>query len=494
MKTYSLILIFLLSCHILVGQSEVNIAVGGGVSGYWNKMNYGEQHMSHHQVCHINLLHFFTNELALFYGLEYARYNAKLKLTDLTNYYGRHETIEEDPIHPENLIYFVDITSMNETNTFTTINIPFGLHFQTKFKHANHHYFNRLSAKLSISLAEKTDSKFVGRTYGYYYEGTQQILYDQNDLGFFPKLETRVINHAIDRKPNFLFSYETGFKWCIKNNVSISTSLYVDLGITDVSHAEKEKILDYDGHQIQYNSILNSKFIQGTLERPFAQSFNLLAFGFKLSLNIGFGHKKVLPEQNNYELKEQTANTTHDATTQHIDNLFFANKIIHADNIHADNDVNIDGVIMTDTTYRKKRTYQRDNVRNSNMQHEFNPEHPNYIPAETITLEDYYELNQVHLTDIMKKKIDDIWTRIKPYLTNESILVVEGHTCDIGTSRDNETVGLWRAEEVKKYIHSKGFPIERIFATTKAATQPLLPNANEDSRKRNRRVQLTILY
>lgn len=64
---------------------------------------------------------------------------------------------------------------------------------------------------------------------------------------------------------------------------------------------------------------------------------------------------------------------------------------------------------------------------------------------------------------------------------------VEGHTCDIGTAEYNLALGERRANSAKKYLEGLGVGSARISTISYGEERPLLPNADEANRSKNRR-------
>jgi outer membrane protein OmpA-like peptidoglycan-associated protein len=55
------------------------------------------------------------------------------------------------------------------------------------------------------------------------------------------------------------------------------------------------------------------------------------------------------------------------------------------------------------------------------------------------------------------------------------------------------SIGLRRAEAAKAYLVEKGVAPERIQTVSKGKTEPLVPNSNEENRRKNRRVKIVII-
>jgi outer membrane protein OmpA-like peptidoglycan-associated protein len=77
---------------------------------------------------------------------------------------------------------------------------------------------------------------------------------------------------------------------------------------------------------------------------------------------------------------------------------------------------------------------------------------------------------------------------------NPSIKIrLEGHTDVEGKPLDNLKLSQDRVDFIKSYLISKGIEKERISTLALGESQPLTHNRDEESKKRNRRVELRIL-
>lgn len=73
-------------------------------------------------------------------------------------------------------------------------------------------------------------------------------------------------------------------------------------------------------------------------------------------------------------------------------------------------------------------------------------------------------------------------------------VVVEGHTCDLGSEEYNLALGERRAITVKKYMVESGIAPERITSASFGESLPAYPNDSEPNRKLNRRVQFNVTF
>ncbi len=70
----------------------------------------------------------------------------------------------------------------------------------------------------------------------------------------------------------------------------------------------------------------------------------------------------------------------------------------------------------------------------------------------------------------------------------KSTVLLQGHTCDIGTDAYNMGLGQRRADSVKKYLLESGVPEARISTKSFGESQPAVPNTSKANRSLNRRV------
>ncbi|MEQ9423150.1 MAG: OmpA family protein [Cyclobacteriaceae bacterium] len=71
-------------------------------------------------------------------------------------------------------------------------------------------------------------------------------------------------------------------------------------------------------------------------------------------------------------------------------------------------------------------------------------------------------------------------------------LTVVGHTCDLGTNKHNDALGMKRAEKFKADLEKMGFNVEVVKISSQGENSPLVDNDSEENRSKNRRVEVKI--
>jgi type IX secretion system PorP/SprF family membrane protein len=120
--------------------------------------------------------------------------------------------------------------------------------------------------------------------------------------------------------------------------------------------------------------------------------------------------------------------------------------------------------------------------------------HPRYQPLviEKIMLHFNFEFNSSELDETSKRYLEDLATALQE--NGHLRIRLTGHTDNIGSAKFNQRLSLFRAETIKEYLVEKGIDPLRIDTEGKGLTEPLNENKTEDDRRKNRRVELTILY
>jgi outer membrane protein OmpA-like peptidoglycan-associated protein/opacity protein-like surface antigen len=99
----------------------------------------------------------------------------------------------------------------------------------------------------------------------------------------------------------------------------------------------------------------------------------------------------------------------------------------------------------------------------------------------------YFDLDKSDLKPEGKAELDKIVQTL--IASKEFNIVIGGHACDLGTDAYNMKLSEERAQEVVKYLLSKGVNNAYIGSNNYGEREPAVPNTSEDNRKKNRRVE-----
>ena len=89
-----------------------------------------------------------------------------------------------------------------------------------------------------------------------------------------------------------------------------------------------------------------------------------------------------------------------------------------------------------------------------------------------------------------KAEVDKLIAEMKKYPGDT--VVIEGHTCNIGSHEYNMGLGQRRADAVKRYMLENGIDAARISTVSYSYDRPAVPNDSPANRKLNRRAEFKI--
>jgi OmpA-OmpF porin, OOP family len=78
-------------------------------------------------------------------------------------------------------------------------------------------------------------------------------------------------------------------------------------------------------------------------------------------------------------------------------------------------------------------------------------------------------------------------------IKNTMVVEIQGHTDNVGKEEDNLKLSQERADEVRKYLVSKGIAAARISAKGYGQTMPVADNSSDAGKAKNRRTSLKVI-
>jgi peptidoglycan-associated lipoprotein len=104
-----------------------------------------------------------------------------------------------------------------------------------------------------------------------------------------------------------------------------------------------------------------------------------------------------------------------------------------------------------------------------------------------------FAFGKTELPDAAKARLDQLVQQMKAD-TKNIFIEIEGHTDNVGSKVYNQTLGLDRAEAVKRYLYeAHQVPLHKINVISYGEDKPVSPNNTKDGRAQNRRVVIKVL-
>jgi len=97
--------------------------------------------------------------------------------------------------------------------------------------------------------------------------------------------------------------------------------------------------------------------------------------------------------------------------------------------------------------------------------------------------------SQVVLSPSASFVLDNVLPNLLPY--ENQVIVIAGHTDDVGTPGKSQTISLQQAELIRGYLNRVLKGQYRIVVVGYGSNQPLAPNTNSSNRQRNRRIEIS---
>ncbi len=103
----------------------------------------------------------------------------------------------------------------------------------------------------------------------------------------------------------------------------------------------------------------------------------------------------------------------------------------------------------------------------------------------------YFDTGKSTLKPSSHKTLNELAEVLK--IKSAMVIEIQGHTDNVGKEDENIALSQKRAEEVKKYLVSKGIDIKRIEAKGYGPKIPIADNATEEGKSKNRRTSLKVI-
>jgi outer membrane protein OmpA-like peptidoglycan-associated protein len=521
-------------------HSEVTINAGGGVSGLNYRSEAGKSNLDLGGKVGVGFNFFFNDHWGIGTGADIALYRSHFAPADFTGLYY----VASDDF---NFIY--TLSYYTEKQRAVTINVPLMLRFQYDIFYA--------AAGLSVGIPLATTFNIKEATLSTKGEKiTGGLVLPDNDPKLkeygFGRYTTAANNGVLGLNVQYFASAEVGVKWRLNKLFVLYTGIYADWGVNNISKAATNHIIEYDRDQnyekttYTPNSVLTSKLD----DKSFTNKLNLAAIGIKVTLafnskylerrpakvkvidTLPFEQPEAEPEPESEPAPEVAApkpikkprpvQVPREVTTPVTETVPVELPSVitgkQAPTKPQPSKVAEPAYIAPPAPIEEKQFAQELKKMTDSMA---------VLPPQSTEAEQFgRELILVTNSVLVRTEIDEelgeenIYELEKPvsgYDLNKVVLpkaamwefdekiailnkfphiniVIEGHTCDLGSHLVNYRVAMQRANVIRRYLIQKGINKNRILATVSIAEEePLVSNSSIKNRKINRRTVLRIV-
>jgi outer membrane protein OmpA-like peptidoglycan-associated protein len=450
--TVSLMLIAFISVQAQEKGSYLTVAGGLGMNTFRYEMDNGK--MGDPRLGYSGALgyqYFWNRHWGIGTGVGLTYYSTKVKYNNSFSndetHYQFNGRIDDDGVGPKNYNMQLSLNNWQEKQYAYFLEIPLMLMYQTKWgeKQAIGMYAG-LGAKLQLPViyskyhVTQQSELFVQ---GYYPEPNLTLDGSGGNLSHhgFGSTKNTGYKEDLDLKLSVAGTLEAGFLVSLTRRVDLTIGGYFDYGFLNVKDGNKSEhenaylIEPTDnvhqnkvGEGLQYNGIINSYT---------TDYVNLLAAGGKVGLRIKLGK---LAEKKIEEAKEEMI------VVQEV--IKEPEPVVEVKPIVEDTGISqADCAILAEPIFFDL------------AKHDLKPEAISTLDRKVSILKKYPDV-----------KID-----------------IAGNCCDLGGDRINVPLGQRRADAARDYLVRNGIDTNRIITKTQSSNSPMLPNTNEDNRKKNRR-------
>lgn len=431
----------------------VHASIGGGIHNLcYDLGSYGTKGIGLGGMFTGGISHFFTDNFGATAGLmlNYANTSAKINTME-----SIENAIDEESKPYTHRTYFFDL---KENQSIFSVGLPIGGIYQheigKKFKITAS---AGVMVSITLSGSYKTKSGYL-ETRGYYPEYKLEMFGMEQHHQYTAK----DFNGYFDLKPSISPFLQVGGVYCINKEWSATAGIYFAYGVNSVAKSPKENL--YNPDCMSATAYRNPAY-NGVCSSPAANKINTLSVGIMVgaAYNIGNIFKKKKPQPKPLEIN--IINVPDSALVANVDdselNIIEPEPFAAVEPVSDDNQPADTQVVVIDV---KKEL----SLNGFNMQFAFNDS--------TAILNTRYQNYLDQIAEDMKEN-------------PEKIIIITGHTCDIGSYDANYKVALRRAGFAKQQLMQRGISANRIKTQSKAYLEPLVPNTSEENRKINRRIE-----
>ena len=444
-----------------VYKHNLDITVGGGLQSIQFNPEEGEHTAGPGALFNIMYRYNFNQHWGIGAGVGLGFYNAHSKYDSLR--------LTKMLVHPENGHEYERSGSFddwNEVQRMLDFEVPFGVYFTTPLtKHEKWNFLTSAGVKFNLPFWNKY--KIVEgtlETKGFFEEYTNIEYSNLPQHGFYT--QDYFEGNADLRKAGASVYLDVAFTRQIKDkNMALYLGAYAAYRFTNMVSASTTPL--YDLEDDSYIGVLSSD------QEDKAKS---ISAGIKVGLTFGFPkidtaalneekRMQALMEQQRINDSIQAVNDSLAAVQAELDRLAAERAKAVADSL-----------VKVEEAQKQVELKQAEEVVNwlsKNIQVNF------ALAKSDVEVTPEVAENIMFIAKYLKKNPDQV-------------LVVTGHTCNLGKREKNMELSRKRAEAMKKVLVENGCNPANIQTVGKGPDEPMVPNTSEANRKKNRRIEIKI--
>lgn len=229
--------------------------------------------------------YFFSENLGLATGLDFAFYNQDLKLGEVS---GSHQAYDLE--RRVDFEFRYNLKDYTEQQSAFYLNIPIMMHYQFA-EMDNLMFYVAAGGKVGLPINGKYKSiRGSLKTEGYYPHNGDLI----DDIPFrgFGEFPVSAHDDKIKYKMSVSLALETGAKWKLPNDMFLYTGVFVDYGLNDIKKEDMglKPLVQYNPLNPEdhvYSGILSSSNEKEGQENTFVKKINTMGYGIKVRLAFG---------------------------------------------------------------------------------------------------------------------------------------------------------------------------------------------------------------
>lgn len=472
--------VFVVVCFVFwavtAGAQELNVWLDGGWQGMAYKVQKGSSSLQPGGSLGVGYTFPLARHWNVLTGVAGGFYGTKATLVD-----GKYSFAQVDAAGSA-FEYNVSTTGYKETQRFFAFGVPLLLQYHSSGPGTQWYVGGGGKLMLPFNADVKASAAQLNLTG--YYPDFNEVLSNLPQHGF-GTVNNWSGSSTYKLKTAVALSAETGVSFVLSGHTRLYTGLFAEYGLTEMRSGNSSPLVSYDAaglSDIRAGSVLN---VAGT------GNVRLLSFGIRLKMGFGGGKGKRGAAQRAGDAQQAAGKLGPGVDTVRTRPAMPQPAVDTARRVPE----------------QPKQAQPQEQVKPAEQvksQEQVKPQEaaaasmsplkalPGGEAVETMQRAVVFGiLNKVDVPEVVKLHLDSVADILNRY--PDIRIAITGHTCSIGTEKENIKVGEARAEAVAAYLQRKGVDRGRMDVHSAGESDPLVPNSSSANRSRNRRVSIQYL-